>query len=59
MKKEIGGSLWFAMILTLIIGIFVVIPNFDELWSDGTFWLFMAVVVIVAASVVVTKQQNQ
>jgi membrane-bound metal-dependent hydrolase YbcI (DUF457 family) len=59
MKKQIGGSLWFAAILTLIIGIFVVIPNFNELWSDGTFWLFVAVAGIVGTSMVVTKQQNQ
>jgi hypothetical protein len=59
MKKQIGGSLWFAAILTLIIGIFVVIPNFNELWSDGTIWLYVVVVGIVGTSMVVTKSQNQ
>jgi hypothetical protein len=56
--KKIGASLYFAMIIVLLIGIFAVAPNFKELWADGTFWIYVAVLVLVAGASIYTTNQK-
>jgi len=57
--NKIGASLYFAMLILLVVLIFTIIPNFQELWQDGSFWLFVGCVVLVAgASIYTTRKQR-
>jgi predicted membrane channel-forming protein YqfA (hemolysin III family) len=57
--KKIGASLYFAMLILLVVLIFTIIPNFQELWQDSSFWLFVGCVILVAgASIYTTRKQR-
>jgi len=58
MKKRIGASLYFAMFIALIIGIFAIAPNFKELWEDGTLWIYFGVLVLITGAVIITTNQK-
>ena len=56
MKKL--GLLWATMALLVFIGLVVIVPNFQDLWEDHSFWYFVAAVVTVAAASIYTTYRK-
>lgn len=57
MRKKIGGSLWFAMILMILITAWNLITDFQLLWEDKTFWIYVAVILGIAAAAIITTRK--
>jgi hypothetical protein len=56
MKKL--GLLWGTIALVVFFGLVTIIPNFSELWADHSFWIYVAVVVTIAAASIYTTYRK-
>jgi hypothetical protein len=52
------GLLWLTAALLVVIGLVVILPNFEELWQDGSLVLYLIPCVIVASAIQYTRNQK-
>lgn len=57
--KKIGGSLWFAIGIYVLILIVVVIPNYQELVNDGSIVIPVLVGMILLSAVAFTTKPTK
>jgi hypothetical protein len=57
MKKK-PGLLWLTLALLLIVGIFMILPNYQELMDDKSIYWYFGPLAIVVVAIIYTLTQK-
>lgn len=57
-RKRIGGSLWFAMAILVLVGLLVILPNLGDPAMLVTASVWGGIVLVVAVAVIWTLNQE-